>query len=49
MKKMCILIKIINIVSIIYYILNIILILSNVIIDSYGKELYNDINFYNNK
>ncbi len=49
MKKMCIFIKILDIISVLFYILNIILILSNVIIDSYGKELYNDIYFYNNK
>ena len=49
MKKFGIFIKILDIISVIFYILNIILILSNAIIDSYGKELYSDIYFFNNK
>ena len=49
MEKFQMIIKFLDLLSFVFYILNICLISLDVINDSYGKTLFNDINFYKNK
>ena len=49
MEKFQMIIKFLDLLSFVFYILNICLISLDVINDSYGKILFNDINFYKNK